>query len=87
MCLKPVGLDFRCLEHCAASCCINSFFMQRFEKQYGRDSHEAVPRCIMAATFSSKTDPTGEATLMHWIKQGQIQDLCIKSLDWLFLYF
>jgi len=29
----------------------------------------------MAAKFISPGDPTGEATLKHWIAQGQIQDL------------
>jgi hypothetical protein len=41
----------------------------------------------MAAKFISKTDTTGEKTLQHWIKAGQIQDLAIKSLDYLFLCF
>jgi hypothetical protein len=41
----------------------------------------------MAAKFITARDRTGEQTLQHWIKQGQIQDLSIKSLDFLFLYF
>jgi len=49
--------------------------MQRYEKKYGRDENKAVPRCIMASKFISQFDATGEATLAHWISQGQIQDL------------
>jgi len=49
--------------------------IQRYEKKYGKDESNAVPRCIMAAKFISSMDMTGESTLQHWIKQGQIQDL------------
>jgi len=49
--------------------------IQRYERKYGRDESNAIPRCIMAAKFISNMDTTGENTLQHWIKQGQIQDL------------
>jgi hypothetical protein len=51
--------------------------MQRFEKKFGRDENQAIPRCLMAAKFGNDLDPTGEETLKHWIRQGQIQDLSI----------
>ena len=54
-----------------------SLLMQRFEKKFGRDENQAIPRCLMAAKFGNDLDPTGEETLKHWIKQGQIQDLSI----------
>jgi len=47
----------------------------RYEKKYGRDESAGIPRCLMAAKFISFHDATGEATLKHWIAQGQIQDL------------
>ena len=50
-------------------------FIQRFDKKYGRDENNAIPRCLMAAKFMSAVDVTGERTLCHWIAQGQIQDL------------
>jgi len=52
-----------------------SLFIQRYEKKYGRDENQGIPRCLMAAKFISTVDPTGEFTLKHWIAQGQIQDL------------
>ena len=48
---------------------------QRYDKKYGRDEHQSLPRCMMAAKFISAIDPTGEITLKHWVQQGQIQDL------------
>ena len=56
-----------------------SSFIQRYEKKYGRDENQGVPRCLMAAKFISSVDLTGERTLQHWIAQGQIQDLHIKT--------
>jgi hypothetical protein len=50
-------------------------FIQRFEKKYGRDENNAIPRCLMAAKFIGAMDVTGERTLCHWVAQGQIQDL------------
>ena len=47
----------------------------RYEKKYGRDESDAIPRCLMAAKFISAADPTGENILKHWIAQGQIQDI------------
>ena len=52
-----------------------SLLIQRYEKKYGRDENQAIPRCMMAAKFISAVDVTGEMTLKHWISQGQIQDL------------
>ena len=54
-----------------------SLLMQRYEKKFGRDENKAIPRCLMAANFICEKDPTGEETLQHWIKSGQIQDLSI----------
>ena len=54
-----------------------SLSMQRSETKFGADEVEAIPRCLMAAKFSSAMDPTGESTLQHWISQGQIQDQTI----------
>jgi hypothetical protein len=62
-----------------------SLFIQRYGKKYGRDWNEGVPRCIMASTFISPQDPSGEKALQHWIGQGQIQDLSVKCLDFLLL--
>jgi len=50
-------------------------FIQRYEKKYGVDEQEGIPRCLMAAKFISPADPTGEKTLCHWVSQGQLQDL------------
>ncbi len=49
--------------------------IQRYEKKYGRDENNAIPRCLMAAKFINVHDAVGEVTLKHWIAQGQIQDL------------
>ena len=57
-----------------------SLFIQRYEKKYGRDENEGIPRCVMAAKFRSSVDMTGERTMQHWISQGQIQDPHIKTL-------
>ena len=57
----------------------------RYEQKYGRDESAAIPRCLMAAKFSSATDPTGEATLAHWISQRQIQDLAFVFREGVFL--
>ena len=46
------------------------------KRDKGSDN-KAIPRCLMAAKFRNELDPTGEQTLNHWIKQGQIQDLSI----------
>jgi len=35
----------------------------------------------MAAKLISELDRTGERTLQHWIEQGMIKDLSIKSLS------
>ena len=53
--------------------------LQKYEKKYGRDDNQGMPRCLMAAKFISAVDLTGEKTLQHWIAQGQIQDLRIKT--------
>ena len=51
-----------------------SLLMHRCAKKCGRGERKARPRGLMAAKFTSAHDPTGEATLKHWIAQGQIQD-------------
>ena len=57
-----------------------SLLTQRYEKKFGRDENQAVPRCLMAAKFISAMDITGDNTLKHWISQGQIQDLSMSIL-------
>ena len=53
----------------------------RYEKKYGRDETEGIPRCLMAAKFRTEHDPTGENTLKHWISPGQIQELPPTSIS------
>ena len=52
-----------------------SKFILRYEKKFGSDKSDALPRCLYAAKFISVTDPTGEVALAHWISVGQLQDL------------
>jgi len=46
----------------------------RFEKKYGKDENDGIPRCLMAAKFINMQDHLGEETLKHWIACGQIQE-------------
>ena len=46
----------------------------RYEKKSGYEKEEGMPRCVMAATFRTAEDPSGEKMLRHWVAQGHIRD-------------
>ena len=54
-------------------------YKQKYERKFGRDEYEVVPRCIMAAIFRTQGDPTGEQTLKHWISVGQVQETMVDG--------